>query len=285
MRGLTRSLIALLAIALGLAGCATGGGAPASVTRMFVLACGENTTRDVSPWSPGVNVGQPRVFSDNCYLIQHGTEWLLWDTGNNDAIALQPEGVATAGGRLTARMPKTLIRQLQEIGVQPADIGRLAFSHMHGDHSGNGNYFTAATLYMQQIEYDAAFGPDFAKFNFNPATYGNLRTNRVVKLNGDHDVFGDGSVVIIATPGHTIGHQCLLVRLPRTGPVVLSGDLAHFQENWDARRVPAINYDKDQTLASMQKIDGVLKATEAAFWINHDKAQTDRIPHAPQAVE
>jgi len=102
MRRLTRRLIVLVAIALGLAGCATGGVAPPSVTRMFVLACGENTTRDVSPWSPGVNVGQPRVFSDNCYLIQHGTEWMLWDTGNSDAIALQPDGVATAGGRLTA---------------------------------------------------------------------------------------------------------------------------------------------------------------------------------------
>lgn len=277
--------VALLALALLLAGCATGGGRPASVTRMFVMTCGENTTRDVSPWSPGVNVGQPRVFSDNCYLIQHGTDWFLWDTGNTDALALQPDGVQTAGGRLTARMPKTLIRQLQEVGAQPGDVRHLAFSHMHGDHSGNGNYFTAATLYMQQVEYDAAFGADPAKFGFNPATYGALRGNRAVKLAGDHDVFGDGSVVIVSTPGHTVGHQCLLVRLPRTGPVVLSGDLAHFQENWDARRVPAINYDKDQTLVSMQKIDGLLRTTGAQFWINHDKPQSDRIPHAPAAVE
>jgi N-acyl homoserine lactone hydrolase len=169
--------------------------------------------------------------------------------------------------------------------VQPGDVRHLAFSHMHGDHSGNGNYFTAATLYMQQVEYDAAFGADPAKFGFNPATYGALRGNRAVKLAGDHDVFGDGSVVIVSTPGHTVGHQCLLVRLPRTGPVVLSGDLAHFQENWAARRVPAINYDKDQTLVSMQKINGLLRTTGAQFWINHDKPQSDRIPHAPAAVE
>jgi glyoxylase-like metal-dependent hydrolase (beta-lactamase superfamily II) len=279
------SRVVLLAVSIAVGACATAPPAPATVTRLFVLTCGENTTKDVSPWSPGVNVGQPRVFSDNCYLIQHGYDWFLWDTGNSDAIAMQPDGVVTAGGRLTARMPKTLIRQLQELGVQPTEIRYLAFSHMHGDHSGNGNYFTAATLYMQGLEYDAAFGPDVARFNFNPRTYGNLRDNPVVKLNGDHDVFGDGSIVILSTPGHTIGHQCLFVRLPRTGPVVLSGDLAHFQENWDARRVPAINYDREQTLASMARIDALLKSTGAQFWINHDKPQSDRIPHAPLAIE
>jgi glyoxylase-like metal-dependent hydrolase (beta-lactamase superfamily II) len=266
-------------------GCASAPGGPASVTRMVVLQCGENSTKDVSPWSPGVNVGEPRVFSNNCYLIQHGPDWFLWDTGNNDAIALQPDGVQTAGGRLTARMPKTLIRQLQEIGVQPTDIRHLAFSHMHGDHCGNGNYFTAATLYMQRVEYEAAFGPDVARFNYNPATYGDLRNNHVLMLSGDFDVFGDGSIVIVATPGHTIGHQSLFVRLPRSGPVVLSGDLAHFRENWEARRVPAINYDREQTLASMQKIDTLLQATGAQLWINHDRTQSDRIPHAPESIE
>ena len=277
--------VLLLAVVVSLAGCASGLVRRATVTRMFVLECGENSTRDVSVWSPGVDVGQPRVFSNNCYLIQHGPEWLLWDTGNNDAIALQPDGVVTAGGRLTARMPKTLIRQLQELGVQPGDIHHLAFSHMHADHCGNANYFTAATLYMQRLEYEAAFGPDFAHFNYNPATYGNLRSNRVLLLNGDFDVFRDQSVVIVATPGHTIGHQSLFVRLPRSGPVVLSGDLAHFRENWEARRVPAINYDREQTLASMQKIDTLLQATGAQLWINHDKTQSDRIPHAPESIE
>jgi len=275
----------LLLAAVALAGCVSARSGSTAVTRMFVLQCGENSTNDVSVWSPGVDVGQPRVFSNNCYLIQHGPDWFLWDTGNNDAVAMVPEGVPTAGGRLTARMPKTLIRQLQEIGVQPTDVGHLAFSHMHGDHCGNGNYFTAATLYMQRLEYDAAFGPEFARFNYNPATYGNLRTNRVLMLNGDFNVFGDGSVIIVATPGHTVGHQSLFVRLPKSGAVVLSGDLAHFQENWEARRVPAINYDREQTLASMEKIAMLLQNTGAQLWINHDKAQSDRIPHAPQFVE
>ena len=232
-----------------------------------------------------MNVGQPRVFSDNCYLIQHGKDWMLWDTGNADAIAAQPDGVTAAGGQLVIRMPKTLVAQLQEIGLKPTDVTRLALSHLHPDHAGNANLFTAATLYLQELEYDAGFGPEPAKFNFNPATYGNLRGNPVMKLRGDHDVFGDGSVVIKSAPRHTVGHQVLFVRLPRTGPLVLSGDLAHFEDTWVNKRVPAINYDREQSLKSMQAIDAFLKESHATLWINHDKPQSDRIAKSPAFVE
>jgi glyoxylase-like metal-dependent hydrolase (beta-lactamase superfamily II) len=104
----------------------------------------------------------------------------------------------------------------------------------------------------------------------------------VRKLEGDLDVFGDGSVTILSTPGHTPGHQSLLVRLPRTGPVVLSGDIAHFKDNWDHRRVPAINDNKEETLASMQRVADVLAKEKAQLWINHDKAQRDTLKMSPQ---
>jgi N-acyl homoserine lactone hydrolase len=156
---------------------------------------------------------------------------------------------------------------------------------MHGDHVGNAGLFSKATLYIQEAEYDAAFGPDSAKFSFNVTIYDKLRDNRVVKLRGDHDVFGDGSVTILSTPGHTPGHQSLSVRLPRRGLVILSGDLVHFQDNWDHRRVPAFNYDREQTLASMQKVAGLLASQKAELWINHDKAQSGRIPKSPQYIE
>jgi len=161
----------------------------------------------------------------------------------------------------------------------------IAFSHTHGDHVGKANYFTKATLYMQEPEYAAAFGANPSKFGFDPSTYEKLRANPVVKLNGDYDVFGDGSVMILSTPGHTPGHQSLLVRLPKRGPVVLSGDMTHFQENWVNRRVPANNFSKEQSVQSMEKVAALLEASKAQLWINHDKAQSAGIPKSPKYVE
>lgn len=273
------------AAAIALA-CAAANAHAAGVERMYVLDCGESQTADVSAnWSPGVNVGQPRLFSDNCYLIRHPKGWFLWDSGIPDAVAEKPEGVSGAGGLLTLKVTRTLQAQLRELDVAPEKVPFVAFSHFHGDHAGNANLFTGATLYVQFPEYEAAFGPEPQKFGFNPATYGKLRDNPVVKLSGDHDVFGDGSVVILSTPGHTPGHQSLLVRLPATGPVVLSGDLVHFQENWDERRVPSRNFSREQTLASMEKVAAVLEKEKAKLWINHDARQSEAVPHAPRFVE
>ena len=84
-------------------------------------------------------------------------------------------------------------------------------------------------------------------------------------------MFGDGSVVILSTPGHTPGHQSLLVHLPKTGYVVLTGDLAHFKDNWDNDRVPSMNTSADQTHASHAKVVKVLADKKAQLWINHDK--------------
>jgi len=256
-----------------------------TVDRMYVLECGESKTNDVSNWSPGVNVGVSREFSDNCYLIKHGESLFLWDSGMSDAIAAKPEGVSAGGGILTLWVRKTLASQLQQLSIAPTDITHVALSHFHGDHVGNANLFTAATLYIQEPEYDAAFGPDAAKFNFGPALYEKLRGNPTVKLNGDKDVFGDGSVVILSTPGHTPGHQSLQVRLPKRGVVVLSGDMVHFEDNWINRRVPARNFNKEQSVASMERIATLLTAEHAELWINHDKAQSARVPKAPDYVE
>ena len=281
-----RGVLALLLVGTGwvASGCiSTDTQKRAGVQRLYVLYCGEAHIPDVSPWSPGYNVGKPAVFSDNCYLIRHGQDWMLWDSGYPDALAATPEGIV--GPRSRAIRIKTLTSQLAEIGVAPTQITYLAFSHTHGDHVGNGNLFTAATLYIQQSEYDAAFGPEPGKYGFAPATYENLRANPTVKLQGDFDVFGDGSVMILSTPGHTPGHQSLLVRLPKTGAVVLSGDAAHFEENFVNRRVPGFNFNVEQSRQSMDKIDAVVKAEHALLWINHDAKQSATIVHAPQFIE
>lgn len=276
----------LCVLVLLLAGFAQAGEARGAVQRMYVLYCGESRTEDVSAnWSPGVDVGQAREFSNNCYLIRHDKGWMLWDTGLSDSIASKPEGVSVMGGLLVLRVKRTLASQLAEIGLSPADVGHLAISHFHSDHCGNANLFTAATLYIQQPEYDAAFGPDPAKFGFVPANYEKLRANTVIRLNGDHDVFGDGSVVILSTPGHTPGHQSLLVRLPRSGAVVLSGDMVHFDSNWSNRRVPARNFDRDLSARTMERMAAFLTARNARLWINHDRVQSAAIAHAPEYVE
>jgi N-acyl homoserine lactone hydrolase len=277
--------ILTLGLMAWLAGCSTMmTSQPATVTRMYVFYCGEAHIPDISPWSPGFNVGQPKDFSDNCYLIKHGNDWMMWDTGFADALATIPEGVVGARNMRTMRK-KTLASQLAEIGVSPDQVKYLAFSHTHSDHVGNGNMFTAATVYMQQAEYDAAFGPDPIKFGFATATYDKLRASKFVKLNGDYDVFGDGSVKIISTPGHTPGHQSLLVHLPKTGAVVLSGDVAHFQENFDNRRVPGFNFNVEQSKLSIDKLAAVVKAEHAQLWINHDSVQSAKIVHAPKYIE
>jgi glyoxylase-like metal-dependent hydrolase (beta-lactamase superfamily II) len=256
----------------------------AGVQRLYVLYCGEAKIPDISPWSPGVNVGQPATFSDNCYLIRHGSDWMLWDSGYTDALADQPDGVAGPRG-MRAFRARTLVSQLAEIGVTPDQVSVLAFSHTHADHVGNANLFAHATLYMQQAEYDAAFGPDPGKYGFAPQYYDKLRALKTVKLNGDYDVFGDGSVRILSTPGHTPGHQSLLVHLPKTGAVVLSGDLAHFMDNFVNRRVPGFNFDAAESRASMDRVAALVATEHAQLWINHDSQQSATIRHAPSYYE
>ena len=193
------------------------------VEKLYILDCGEGTSSDVSRWSPGVDEGKPIDFVDNCYLIKHAQGWMLWDTGIPDAVAAMPNGLVPADPKgLFWHRPKTLAAQLDELGVKPSDIKIVAVSHTHPDHIGNVEMFPAAMLYVQKAEYEwpGANGEP----RFKPG-------HPVTKLEGDRDIFGDGSVIILSTPGHTPGHQSLLVKLPHTGAVVLSGDAVHFKSN------------------------------------------------------
>jgi len=228
---------------------------------------------DISRWSPGLNVGVPMDMAENCYLMHHPQGWLLWDTGVPDAVAAMPDGQAPADPRaIFWRRPKTLASQLEALGVKPAEIKYLAISHAHPDHIGNVELFPQAMLLVQKAEYEWP----------NPLGVGRFKPEHpVTKLEGDYDVFGDGSVTIISTPGHTPGHQSLLVKLPKTGAVLLSGDAVHFKDNWHNRRVPSINTDKDKTSVSMQRIADVLAKEKAQLWINHDKAQSDSLKKSP----
>jgi glyoxylase-like metal-dependent hydrolase (beta-lactamase superfamily II) len=261
-----------LAAALAALWCAPAAAQTAgTVERLYVLDCGQGQGADQSRWSPGVNVGLPLDIRDNCYLIKHVQGWLIWDTGVPDRVAQMPEGLVTPVS--TWKRPKTLAGQLRELGLAPADVKWVAISHTHGDHVGNVDLFPGATVLMQKAEYDWSFAPT-KSFPFSA-------DRNVRKLEGDLDVFGDGSVRILSTPGHTPGHQCLLVHLRNTGYVLLSGDAVHFRDNWENRRVPSMNTSKEQTLASLERIADTLARYKAQLWINHDKAQGDAARRPP----
>ncbi|WER48800.1 N-acyl homoserine lactonase family protein [Cupriavidus sp. WKF15] len=270
--------LALAALAIVLIGCAGMSPQRTSVVeRLYVLDCGEGTAIDVSRWTPGVDIGKPAAFVDNCYLIKHAQGWLLWDTGVDDAVAKLPDGAVPADPKsILWRRPRTLASQLEQLGVKPSDIRYVAISHTHPDHIGNVEMFPQAVLLVQRAEYEWPGAGNAPRFK--PG-------HPVTLLDGDRDVFGDGSVTILSTPGHTPGHQSLLVNLPKTGAVVLTGDAVHFRSNWDQRRVPSINFSKELTLSSMQRIADLMARDNAQLWINHDKDQRNTMKMAPAYYE
>jgi N-acyl homoserine lactone hydrolase len=249
----------------------------AGLEKLYILNCGEGTAGDISRWSPGVNEGKSMPFVDNCYLLKHSQGWMLWDTGLADAIAAMPDGQKPADPKATHWFrPKTLASQLEALGVKPSDIKFVAVSHTHPDHIGNVEMFPQAMLYVQKAEYDWPGANNAPRFK---------PEHSVTKLEGDKDIFGDGSVTILSTPGHTPGHQSLLVKLPKTGALLLSGDAVHFKSNWDNRGVPVGNTGQEQTKTSMEKVAGILAKEKATLWINHDKAQRDTLKMAPEFYE
>lgn len=255
-----------------------------SSLRLYVFDCGTIDVSDISLFSPGVDTGRKKTLTDSCYLVAHPKGTLMWDTGLPDAIA-KDKGGKKLSDDFSARLRKPLARQFKEIGYAPGAVTYLGLSHMHFDHIGNVSLFPKATVLMQAEEHDAAFGPNSAKFGNDPNTYPTLAANPVTKLSGDHDVFGDGSVVIKRAIGHTPGHQTLFVKLPKTGNILISGDLAHFTKNWENRRVPSFNFDKALSLKAMEEQAQFIKANKASLWIQHDLEQNAGIRHAPKYYE
>ena len=272
---MSRIKLALAVAVLALSGhAAVAQSEKTGVEKLYVLNCGEGIAGDLSRWTPGLNEGKTMEFVDSCYLIKHTQGWFLWDTGITDAVAAMPNGLAPADPKaVTWRRPKTLEAQLDQLGIKPADIKRMGVSHTHPDHIGNVELFPQATLYVQKAEYDWPGTNNEPRFK---------PSHPVELLSGDKDVFGDGSVTVLSTPGHTPGHQSLLVKLPKTGAVVLSGDAVHFRDNWDNRRVPSMNANKELSGASMQKIADTLDKNKGQLWINHDKAQRDSQKLSPE---
>jgi N-acyl homoserine lactone hydrolase len=253
--------------------------------KLYRLDGGHSLANDESVWTPGENVGRSIQFSSTCWLMQHGSEWLLWDTGVPESALHDPKGWSTLPKLIVYHLDRTLTDQLAEIGLKTTDITYVAVSHTHGDHIGNVRVFQNSTILIQRAEYTWISSPDGPNDNVNQlkALARNLMgTPKHLKLlDGDTDVFGDGSVTLVSTPGHTPGSQSLLVHLKKSGFIILSGDVVHLEENFEKDTVPSLNTDKAASIASMERIRRMIATYKAKFFINHDKAESDKLKLIP----
>lgn len=249
--------------------------------RLYVFDCGMLVRGEPTAYHLTREQVGDTNFSDACFLVAHPKGTLLWDVGIIPDRQITPGGVEIPAGRggNSNKAQKTLVGQLGEIGYRPADITYLAVSHAHADHVANANDYAGSTWLVQKAERESMFS-DQARKNAAFATYSALEHSKTVQLAGDYDVFGDGTVVLKSTPGHTPGHQSLFLKLAKTGPVVLTGDLYHYAAERTLRTIPN-NDDKEQTQASRAAIDDFLKKTGAQLWIQHDIAANAKLKKSP----
>jgi N-acyl homoserine lactone hydrolase len=275
------SLIWLAGMAMTAAAAdAYGAAAPAelSLTR---FDCGKTNTladQDLARFSD-INAfsGLKVQLTFSCYLIKHGGDYMIWDTGNPAAGSAKPSPNA----------PKSsLVEQLAQLKLKPEQIKYVGVSHYHGDHVGQVASFPDATLLIGKGDWDVLTDP---KPNpaANTANFSHWISGggKVEPVSGDKDVFGDGSVIMLNTPGHTPGHHSLMVNLKQTGTVMLTGDLAHFRENYDINGVPTFNTNRADTLASLDRFKKLGANMKATIIIQHDARDIDKLPAFPAAAK
>ena len=250
--------------------------------KLYVLDCGTVQARDLSLFNPLITKGESMNMAVPCYVIKHPDQGvLIWDAGLNDELVSQKNGAEYYQGAFNLSVNKTMLSQMREIDIDTADVSYFAPSHLHVDHAGNANYFTSSTLLIQQPEYQTAFSKEAENYGFDIKNYLALKDTKRIELQGDHDVFGDGSAIILSTPGHSPGHQSLYLKLPETGPVILSGDLYHFEKNRSNYAIPVWN-DKKSTISSFAKIDNIIDQTSAKLWIQHDPEEAKAMRMSPE---
>jgi glyoxylase-like metal-dependent hydrolase (beta-lactamase superfamily II) len=257
--------------------------APVTSLRLYLFDCGLIKGED--PATYGLkkdDVKNPDMVVP-CYLIVHPKGTLMWDAGAIPDSAFksnQPAAMLYDTDHVTA--PKPLLPQLSALGYPPRTITYVAFSHYHFDHIANANAFAGSTWLVHAAERDAMFaaGPK------QQSVYDHLRHSKTVILpDTDYDVFGDGTVVIKYAPGHTPGHQVLALKLPKTGPVLIAGDLWHYAAERSASRAPEGEANGQQTLASRAAMETYLKQSGAQLWIEHDPGTFHRLNKAPDFIQ
>ena len=251
---------------------------PKSV-RLYVLDGGSLNIPDTSPYQLKKEELATNYMSVPCFLVAHPKGTLMWDVGAVPDSSFKPGG--GPGTLRYAMTNKTLGSQLAQIGYAPAGITYLSFSHFHWDHVGNANMFAKSTWLVRKLERDIMFTEPFSP-RTEPANYSALKNSETVIVTKDeHDVFGDGTVVLKSTPGHSPDHQVLFLKLAKTGPVLLSGDLYHYPEERKLNRVPTTEFNVAQTVASRAAIEAFLKKTGAKLWIQHDFNANAKLRKSP----
>ena len=260
----------LIAVAASVASAQT-----APVVSISRLPCGTNA----APTNVGQRFSDTYAFNGlmvqltySCYAIRHGDDYMIWDAGN-------PVGSAPIA-------PKSSLTDLLAEGhVAPQEVKYLAISHYHADHTGQANQFPQATLLIGKADWDVITDPKTMAAMTAPFTPWISGGGKVEPLTGDKDVFGDGTVMMLNTPGHTPGHHSLLVRLKDMGNVLITGDLAHFQENYDANGVPTFNTDRAASLASLDRFKKIAQGLKATVVIQHDQRDVGKLPVFPAAAK
>ncbi len=274
------TVIALLLTAAG----AFGAEKPVKSVRLYVFDCGKLHYDDPGRFGFKKEEVKNYELSVGCYLIVHPKGTLMWDVGVIPDKSFPPDGKPATKFYATATKPLNL--QMTAAGYTPGTIDYMALSHAHWDHLANSNEFAKATWLVRPVEHDILFGPNPPERS-TPDEYDALKNSKTVSLpEGDYDVFGDGSVVIKPAYGHTPGHSVLFVKLRKTGPVVLSGDLYHYPEEVAApEHYPVNEFNKDQTRQSRIAIQAFLKQSGAKLWIQHDIAAFTKLKKAPSYYE
>jgi N-acyl homoserine lactone hydrolase len=253
--------------------------------KLYRVDCGHSLANDESVWTPGENVGKSIEFSSTCWLIKHRNQWVLWDTGVPQSTLNDPKGWSTLPKLIVYHLDKTISGQLADIGLKINDINYVVLSHTHGDHIGNVGLFPDSKIVMQRAEHSWIYSPDGTNDNVNQlkALARKLmgKPKDLQLVDGDTDLFGDGSVTLVSTPGHTPGSQSLLVHLKNSGFIILSGDVVHLETSFEKDIVPSLNTDKAASIASMEKVRRMIGTYHAKMFINHDKAQEDMLKLLP----
>jgi N-acyl homoserine lactone hydrolase len=279
MRAWRRLMIA----ALGALGAASAIAAPSEVT-ITRLDCGFLRANDASSFSDthgydGKSIDMPV----SCYLIRHGEDYLLWDAGLSASFVgakLDPKAA------ISPTVALSLIDQIKALGIDPSQIRRLAVSHYHLDHVGQANSFPQATLIIGADDWNAMQGgkrPALADVDALAPWL--VQGGKVQVVARDLDIFGDGSVVMFDTRGHTNGHKSLIVRLAKLGPVLLTGDLYHTRRNYEVGDVSAGNLDRADSLASMDRFKRTAGSLRATVIIGHEGADIAKLPAFPKAAD
>jgi glyoxylase-like metal-dependent hydrolase (beta-lactamase superfamily II) len=252
--------------------------------RLYAFHCGIETS-DLAVFDPfDENVGTKVLSPYFFYLVSHPSGWVLIDTGLHPELRSDPHahlGEMADSFQVTLREEDNVISKLALLGLKPEDVEHVVQTHLHFDHAGGLEFFPHATVYVQQKELPFAYWPSI----YQRGLYVKAFFDHDLKwreLSGEYDVFGDGRIVMFPTPGHTPGHQSVIVRLDG-GAVILIADAHYLIPKLRARLLPSVVWSPDDMVASWYRIEDLERLEGAQLISTHDLDYETNVRVAPDA--